>query len=724
MMRAYGSAFSCLIVSLAVMPMTARAGVALPAGTQVINTATATYTSAGAVQYAVASNTVITLVAAVSAVGLAPNETGCKAATDAVDATMPFGRTFVVTNASNVRDAYVVTATASAGTIQSIVATAANGTRSSVASGAMLPPLEPGQTASVAIVATAKTVALGTSITIALTVRSSVANAVNGEASATAAQCAITAGPAAFGGTSGTAIPKLVDNVIAEAKMPGARLAYTVAFRNTGGVIAHDTVFTDPLPPGIVAQPGSATIDGSTVPATFVRGTLTILVGDVAPGASLTIAFSALIDDNVAFGTSLVNVASLAASNVPNLETNPAAVLAGIDNIVYDGYGGPSEPVNDAVVTLVNDQTGQPLPPVAGTPKNAAAARREPSAAAAGSAAGQSTSKSTTPINGAYVFEVAMTGAARTVDLDVTAPGYRNRRIKLTLTPDASDTLYSATLTALDGQLLAHPGDFELEPGPVTTSNVYGIFGNLPLFRTSVLTVSKTVDRQVASPGDRLFYTLTFANVSVPLGLTAVVDTLPPGTAYAPHTARLDGQPLEPAQNGPRLTWTLKTLTTSHTITLATIISPGVSENTTLTNLVSVASGTVTTVAGAITGSATALTTIIAGLFSDRTVLTGRVYVDAADAGTFRRGDVGVATVRLFLESGESVVTDTEGRFSFPGVKPGLHVLRLDATTLPAHVRPFADRAYDSERSTRRLIHGVFDGGVMQDVNFALRSAP
>jgi hypothetical protein len=39
-------------------------------------------------------------------------------------------------------------------------------------------------------------------------------------------------------------------------------------------------------------------------------------------------------------------------------------------------------------------------------------------------------------------------------------------------------------------------------------------------------------------------------------------------------------------------------------------------------------------------------------------------------------------------------------------------------------VRPYRDRRIDSERSTQRLVHGLFDSGLMQDVNFALEPAP
>ncbi len=725
-MRVLARIATCLVAFLVAAPAAAGADTAVAAGTRITNTATATYGSSAADtnQYAVASNTIVTIVAAVTAVGIGPSESGCNAATDGVDQNTPFVRTFTVSNNSNVGDAYAATETTTAGTITQIVATAADGTQTPLAPGAPLPQIAAGQTMRVAISVSAKSVALGTDVEVGLTVRSTVANASNGDASANASQCAILAGAASFAGVDTPAIPKLVDGAVSEAKVPGDRVTYTIAFRNTGGVIAQNSMFSDPVPTGIVPIASSASLNGIAASATVANNTIRIPLGNVAPGATIAIAFDATVGDAVPLGTSLVNIASISADNVATLQTNPAAVMAGYDNVVYDGYGGQSMPVGDAVVTAIDATTHLPISLTNGSSavSGSSIVRRRAQAATAASAAPASgaTSVATTPQNGTYDFSVLLGGKTMHFEIDIVAAGYRNRRIDIVLKPDPTNTIFTATLTALDGQLLAHPGDFKLEPGPVVVSDVYGVFGNLPLFRNQAITLTKTVDRQVASAGDRLTYTLTYANVGVALGATTLVDALPPGLVYAPHTSRLDGKPVEPAQNGRRLTWTFAELDASHTITLSAIVAPGVAANTTLTNLATIASGTGTTAAGAISASANAITAIVDGIFSDRTVLTGRVYIDARDTGTFVRGDSGVAFVRLFLESGESVLTDGDGRFSFPGVKPGMHVLRLDTSTLPPHVRAFHDRAYDSERSTRRLIHGIFDGGVMQDANFAV----
>ncbi len=89
--------------------------------------------------------------------------------------------------------------------------------------------------------------------------------------------------------------------------------------------------------------------------------------------------------------------------------------------------------------------------------------------------------------------------------------------------------------------------------------------------------------------------------------------------------------------------------------------------------------------------------------------------------GRFEDGDTGVAGVTVYLDDGESVVTDQYGRYNFPCVRPGMHALRLDERTLPAGMHPFDDRNIDSEKSIRRLVHRTFDATIIEDINFAIQ---
>jgi hypothetical protein len=196
---------------------------------------------------------------------------------------------------------------------------------------------------------------------------------------------------------------------------------------------------------------------------------------------------------------------------------------------------------------------------------------------------------------------------------------------------------------------------------------------------------------------------------------------LPAGVVYAPGTARVDGVSVEPQRSGRVLTWTFPALNAQHTIVYACVVMPFTAEGTTLINVVDVvaqSSGGASTRA-----SASADTLVVAGALGNRIVITGRVFVDTARTGRFRDGDRGLAGVRVYLEDGESVTTDSYGRFTFPSVHAGQHVLRVDATTLPSGVRPYDDRRYDSPRSLQRLLHGLYDAGLMHDVNFAVEPA-
>jgi uncharacterized repeat protein (TIGR01451 family)/fimbrial isopeptide formation D2 family protein len=238
---------------------------------------------------------------------------------------------------------------------------------------------------------------------------------------------------------------------------------------------------------------------------------------------------------------------------------------------------------------------------------------------------------------------------------------------------------------------------------------------------SGALHVTKTANVSVVSVGDRVDYIISVVSPgAVTWGTTTVTDTLPAYEAYAPGTSRVDGKALEPTVSGRVLTWTLPSFSGTLTITYSTAIAPGAQAGSNLTNVVT-ASALPPGGGSPGTGSATATVQVIASAFGDCFPITGRVYIDLGDKGHFVAGDTGVAGVRVYLEDGEAVTTDKYGRYNFPCVRPGMHALRLDETTLPAGVTAYPDHAIDSERSTRRLVHGIFDDTIIQDINFAVK---
>lgn len=156
------------------------------------------------------------------------------------------------------------------------------------------------------------------------------------------------------------------------------------------------------------------------------------------------------------------------------------------------------------------------------------------------------------------------------------------------------------------------------------------------------------------------------------------------------------------------------------TIVYSTVIAPGVAQNAQLTNVVdvtAVAPGR----AGIGRGSGSASVLVAQSTFGSCYPITGRVYLDRPESGHFEDPDVGLAGVNIYLDNGENVTTDAFGRYDFPCVHPGMHALRLDQTTLPAGAVPYDDRNIDSEKSTRRLVHHIYDTTIIEDINFAVR---
>ncbi len=701
-----------IVVAIALGPIvsTIAPSAAAAANVRIVNQAALTYTDGNNDSFVSVSNALVATTVQVSADTLTPNNPACDPVADAVSAGRTFTKTFTLINGGNAADAFTASATASAGRV---VSTAFTSNGNAVASPATIPA---GGSLQVVVTVDATGVPIGNDIEVVATARSS-GRGQNGTSTATATQCAVVATAAVLTGLtgSGSAIQKLVDGTPATQSQPGSVVSYSIGFRNSGDAPAIATVVADDVPVGVTPIASGATRDGKPLApsAVTIHGqTIDLSVGDLAPHAATTIVFNATVANVTTPGTVTINVANVSASNIASARTSPAAVLVGSANIVFDGTIGAKLPISGATVTLVDHGA---------VAKAATASSVVPDSTSNAAATG--VSPYVTQSGGAYYFTLSPTSGAHDFDMITTAPSYVTRRIELKMTPDPTKSFFSVTATSLDGLPLTDPGTFLLTTKSVTIQATNGLFGNIPMFRTQEVVISKLVDRQTASAGDRLVYTIDVSNNGTPLGATTVTDPLPAGIRYAPGTGRVDGIPTEPTRIGSSLAWTLPTLAKQHVVTFAAVILPDVGESTTLTNVASVAAHVATSGTYVVTAQASATTDVIAGLFSNRTVITGRVYVDRDGLGVFRRGDVGVANVRVYLEDGESITTDQDGKFDFPSVRPGLHVLRLDETTLPPGVRAFDERRIDLERSTRRLVHDPFDGGLLQDVNFAVRDA-
>lgn len=248
---------------------------------------------------------------------------------------------------------------------------------------------------------------------------------------------------------------------------------------------------------------------------------------------------------------------------------------------------------------------------------------------------------------------------------------------------------------------------------------------DVPLDPAGELVLTKEAASATASIGDHVGYTVTIENRDVVSAPIRVRDTLPRGLRYLKGSARLNGQAIaEPAiaENGRDLVFTGSLLAPGEQahLTYVAAVSAGAEPGDAVNAAVAV------NAAGAeISNRAEAAVEIVEDLFRTRLTIIGRVAEKACDADEDWSRELvdgeGVAGVRLYMETGEYVVTDADGLFHFEGVKPAAHVVQLDEETLPAGYEPMV--CEENSRYAGSAISKFVDagGGTIWRANFYLK---
>jgi len=99
------------------------------------------------------------------------------------------------------------------------------------------------------------------------------------------------------------------------------------------------------------------------------------------------------------------------------------------------------------------------------------------------------------------------------------------------------------------------------------------------------------------------------------------------------------------------------------------------------------------------------------GVLSDKAIIFGKVFVDSSCDYLQNKSEWPIGGVKLYLHDGSFAITDEDGQFSFYGMRPGLHVLKLDTLTLPKGLllKPVDNRnAADAQSRFVELTEGDF----------------
>jgi uncharacterized repeat protein (TIGR01451 family) len=694
-------------------------------GLIITNQAHATYSDDTGETFTTVSETVTLTVVAVASITVTPDET---VASDTVGPREQVTRAFSVCNTGNTTDR--VTLTQSSITPPAVITALYfdNDGSSTVTAGDELitlnqtvsPQLVPNGCISVLAVIDTNDVAAQSTLSISITARSTASGAVNGrnEDAGTIIN-AVGSGARLTDPVNASLAPSKLVNGGAQAVVSmGSQFTYTIAFRNSGDTPARNVVMTDQLPTTIQYVPSSLRLNDNLVSdaidadeGSVVNNTVQMRLPRVNPGEAFRITFSARLANAVTAGVGVVNNAGFTADNAAPVQTTDAVVVADPFGLVFAARGGSSAPIAGARVELFANADGTnlvTLPPNSGFVPNAANAN--PFA---------------TDSAGHFSFRLSSESIVGETNyfMKISAPGFLTRMIQLTLRPTHS-RLFALTQHAADGQDLADSA-FVLVRNDINVEDLAALVMNIPMFEARGLQVIKSADRARVEIGDIVTYRVEVHNpTAATLGNVTVEDRLPESFHYATGSALLSTgaspqQAIEPQVKGSTLLFTIGNLPAGSTAKLLYRVRIGANAGEGDRENVAVASGSFPSGERTTSSQARATVFVAAGVFSARQVLLGRVFVDTNQNGQFDDGDRPSPGVRLYLNNGQSVITDSEGLYNFPALNDGSIVISLDPVSLPSHYA-LSDGGRYSGKSWTRLLRTPIGGGGLLRQNFAL----
>ncbi len=510
---------------------------------------------------------------------------------------------------------------------------------------------------------------------------------------------------------------KLVNQQLTYVGAIGERLNYSISFKNRGDVSALNVAMIDDLPSELRYVANSMRLDNRNLTdsqdadeGNINSQRIEVRLPQVTSNQVVTINFQAVATGNVPTGSGILNTADLSANNANRVSTNPAIVIVNPFGVVYSGNGGASVPISNARITVFSDRQAENLAifPINGFEPN---------------------STNENPFNsnqqGRYSFSLG--GEKRTVTpkyfFNITAENYRPRLLEVTVQPSING-LFNLRIGALDGMPIAVRTGFELTTTDVSIENIAALAFNIPMFSRSNLEITKAADRAQAEIGENVNYRVEIHNSGTEVVQNVVViDTLPFSFSYISGTGRIirnrQETAIEPQMSGESMIFNIGELGIGERVSITYRVRIGVNARQGDQYNLAIAKGNLSNGEPLTTQPAKAGIKINAGAFSMRQIIIGRVYADANQNNLFDKGEKGIANVRLYLANGASVITDSEGLYSFPAITEGSQVIEIDPLTIPEN-HFISTTNVEKNKLWTRLLRTPIGGGGMLRQNFAL----
>ncbi|MGC4027614.1 MAG: SdrD B-like domain-containing protein [Steroidobacteraceae bacterium] len=340
-------------------------------------------------------------------------------------------------------------------------------------------------------------------------------------------------------------------------------------------------------------------------------------------------------------------------------------------------------------------------------------------------------------VGGGYTVQgmsVSMTVGAEGIYQFLTTPDAPpSCRFQLSVTPPAGYTFQSTMIPAQDGGLAppATPGvAYPVLPGATAPTQPAGpattyyleldlgsavavpVHNHIPLDPAVApgLAITKTGDRRTVELGDTVLYTIVLrqtAGASLPV--VDVIDRLPHGFTYINGSAHVDGVAIAaPAGSpGPMLVFNVGALAanTQKTLTYRARVGVGSQQgdgiNRARAHGCAIAGGCVDPATGApypagvvASNQAEYRVIVSGGVFTAEACVLGKIFVDCNNNHLQDEEELGIPGVRLYIEDGTWMISDSEGKYSYCGLSPQSHTMKVDPATLPrgAHLTTSSNR--------------------------------
>jgi uncharacterized repeat protein (TIGR01451 family) len=205
------------------------------------------------------------------------------------------------------------------------------------------------------------------------------------------------------------------------------------------------------------------------------------------------------------------------------------------------------------------------------------------------------------------------------------------------------------------------------------------------------LLLDKSANKTQAEIGESVQYRLRVRNSGTNTVTNVhLADTLPAGFKLIPGTVQIGLEPAAPKKApdpqgtpGPSLTWPLGNIPAGAVLDVYYQVRLGVGADHGDGINRAQATGV-----GASSPVASAQVLVTPGsAFDTRACVVGKIFVDCNGNRVQDAGEPGIPGVRVYFEDGTNLTSDENGNYSLCGLRPITHVVKVDASSLPAGSR-------------------------------------